>query len=108
MSKAQRFIKKSVVVEAIQFNGYEDYMIIQDWVVEVLGVSVSSPVRYLEPDTHKFASDEGPILEERLAIKTLEGEMIANIGDWVICGVKNEFYPCKPDIFEETYSEDLR
>ena len=36
-------------------------------------------------------------------IKTLEGEMHAQIGDWIIRGVKGELYPCKPDIFEATY-----
>jgi len=36
-------------------------------------------------------------------INTLEGEMRADPGDWVIRGVNGEFYPCKPDIFEETY-----
>ncbi len=38
-----------------------------------------------------------------ITIDTLEGEMRAEPGDWVICGVKGEFYPCKPDIFEATY-----
>lgn len=38
-----------------------------------------------------------------LEIPTLEGVMRASRGDWVIRGVKGEFYPCKPDIFEETY-----
>lgn len=36
-------------------------------------------------------------------ISTLEGTMTVAIGDWVIKGVKGEFYPCKPDIFEATY-----
>lgn len=36
-------------------------------------------------------------------IKTLEGEMRAVCGDWIIRGVKGEFYPCKPDIFDQTY-----
>lgn len=36
-------------------------------------------------------------------IRTLEGTMQANLGDWIIKGVKGEFYPCKPDIFEATY-----
>jgi len=41
---------------------------------------------------------------ERCAyIKTLEGRMRADIGDWIITGVKGERYPCKPDIFEKTY-----
>ena len=38
-----------------------------------------------------------------LKIPTLEGEMIASIGDYIIRGIKGEFYPCKPDIFELTY-----
>jgi len=40
-----------------------------------------------------------------LVIKTLEGEHLANIGDYIIKGVHGEFYPCKPDIFRETYEE---
>lgn len=36
-------------------------------------------------------------------IPTLEGEMRADPGDWIITGVKGETYPCKPDIFEATY-----
>lgn len=36
-------------------------------------------------------------------IETLEGTMEASPGDWIIKGVQNEFYPCKPDIFEATY-----
>jgi hypothetical protein len=36
-------------------------------------------------------------------IPTLEGEMVATIGDWIIKGVNGEFYPCKPDIFQKTY-----
>ncbi len=38
-----------------------------------------------------------------LVIKTLEGDMAADYGDWIICGVAGEFYPCKPDIFATTY-----
>lgn len=40
-----------------------------------------------------------------LIINTLEGVHYANIGDYIIRGVANEFYPCKPDIFEKTYEE---
>lgn len=40
-----------------------------------------------------------------LRIKTLEGEMNVGYGDYIIKGVKGEFYPCKPDIFAETYEE---
>ncbi len=38
-----------------------------------------------------------------IAIDTLEGTMYADHGDWIIKGVKGEFYPCKPDIFDATY-----
>lgn len=40
-----------------------------------------------------------------LGIETLEGTMTANLGDWIIRGVKGEFYPCKPDIFEASYDK---
>lgn len=41
----------------------------------------------------------------RLLIKTLEGDMFAETGDYIIKGVAGEFYPCKPDIFAQTYEE---
>ena len=41
--------------------------------------------------------------QEEMDIQTLEGVMHANIGDWIITGVKGEQYPCKPDVFEHTY-----
>jgi len=40
---------------------------------------------------------------EPLLIHTLEGDMTAQPGDWIITGVKGEKYPCKPDIFDATY-----
>lgn len=44
-----------------------------------------------------------PLQERIIHIQTLEGEMTARIGDYVIRGIKGEFYPCKSDIFEATY-----
>lgn len=44
-----------------------------------------------------------PLLSGGVDIKTLEGTMRADVGDWIIQGVKGELYPCKPDIFEATY-----
>ena len=41
--------------------------------------------------------------QEEMDIPTLEGVMHADIGDWIITGVKGEQYPCKPDVFEQTY-----
>jgi hypothetical protein len=46
---------------------------------------------------------EAERMNVRVIIKTLEGEMTAEPGDWIITGVKGEKYPCKPDIFEMTY-----
>ena len=43
--------------------------------------------------------------ETTLVIHTLEGDMEASIGDYIIKGVNGEFYPCKPDIFDKTYEE---
>jgi hypothetical protein len=40
-----------------------------------------------------------------LIIKTLEGDMRADVGDWIITGIKGEKYPCRDDIFRETYEE---
>ena len=42
---------------------------------------------------------------EEIKIKTLEGTMKANKGDYIITGIHGEQYPCKPDIFKETYEE---
>ena len=48
-----------------------------------------------------FDKDNNPIM----VIQTLEGDMTATLGDWIIKGVKGEFYPCKPDIFKKTYEK---
>ncbi len=50
-----------------------------------------------------FRHPDGMGKTTTLAIATPEGEMTAQPGDWIIKGVKGEFYPCKPDIFEQTY-----
>ena len=44
--------------------------------------------------------------QERLCIDTLEGTMRASVGDWIIKGVKGEFYPCRNDVFNETYEPE--
>lgn len=74
-----KFRKKPVVIEAVQWTGSNGNEIVRF----ITGL----------PDAEAF--DE--------TIKTLEGEMHASVGDWIIKGVKGEFYPCKPDIFEATY-----
>jgi len=77
-----KYRKKTVIIEAIQFNG-ENQGEITDFMGEMIRTNFF-------PDIY---------------IETLEGTMKANIGDYIIKGIKNEFYPCKPDIFEATYEK---
>lgn len=42
-------------------------------------------------------------LTQKVTIHTLEGDMVGDVGDWLITGVNGEQYPCKPDIFDKTY-----
>jgi hypothetical protein len=87
-----RYRKKPVEIEAMQFVGLDSYMAIVDW-YKATTVSTLSAEEAL--------SFRMPIM----LIATLEGTMAANPGDWIIRGVKGEFYPCKPDIFAATYEE---
>lgn len=76
-----KFRKKPVIVEAIRWDGGNNKAV-ADFCVE------------------KYA-----FIEDKLLIGTLEGVMEANMGDWIIRGVKGELYPCKDDIFKMTYEE---
>ena len=82
------FIKKPITVKAIQFTG-------DNWkaVVDVVGKDIL------------FTLDS--LGKPCLFINTLEGAHNVSVGDWIIRGVKGEFYPCKPDIFELTYGEKM-
>ena len=55
--------------------------------------------------TCEHYADRGQGNKPVITIHTLEGKMLAELGDWIIKGVKGEFYPCKPDIFEATYEK---
>jgi len=90
-----KFRKKPVIIEAIKYNG-KNYFEISKWTKDSKKQIVESPV--LEP------SDNNPT-GAYLQIKTLEGVMTAIVGDWIIKGVSDEFYPCKPEIFEKTYEK---
>ena len=92
-----KYRKKPIVIEAVRLTW-------QTWneVCEFLGsiVSPGNPGR----DTAEASDTCGetpPFIE--LTIPTPEGDHLAKHGDWIIKGVKGEFYPCKPDIFEATY-----
>ncbi len=78
-----KFRKKPVVIEAVQFTGGN--------FVEIA----------------EFAGSSNSARDGELYIYTLEGILKASPGDWIIKGVKGEFYPCKPDIFEATYEPEI-
>ena len=82
----KQYSKKPVAIEAIQLTDDNHSEIIQ-WLSSY------------NVESYTLESIDFP----RLYIKTLEGVMKANVGDYIIKGVKNEFYPCKPEIFEMTY-----
>lgn len=56
---------------------------------------------------NQVAARQISIFHDYCLIETLEGTMTANNGDYVIKGVQGEIYPCKPDIFKETYEAVL-
>lgn len=84
-----KFRKKPVEIEAVQWTGSNTNEI-------VLFADNACRVLSTDPETGKPIS---------LVIRTLEGDMSANVNDWIIKGVNGEFYPCKPDIFEKTYEK---
>lgn len=55
------------------------------------------------PDDEPMFDELRGVTSQPILIRTLEGDMRAEAGDWIIRGIKGEFYPCKPDIFEKTY-----
>ena len=85
-----KYRKKPVEIEAVKWNGEN--------VEEVLGFTeqaeVVSEIRLVETAG-----------TSTLEIDTLEGTMTASVGDYIIKGIQGEFYPCKPDIFVETYEK---
>jgi hypothetical protein len=92
VSEAVKYRKKPVVIEAMQFLGPVGIIADLDQAVAFDGWIVAN-----QGDVAcRYRGD-------KLIIPTLEGEMEASPGDWIIKGVKGELYPCKPDIFEATY-----
>lgn len=75
-----RYVKKPITIEAIQWEGDN------------------------QRDISDFIGKELALKDDKIIISTLEGMMEASIGDFIIKGIKGEFYPCKADIFHETYN----
>ncbi len=84
-----KYRKKPVVIEAHLWNPYEKPTALPGWFWDFF----SANPELLNQETGQ------------LIIPTLEGNHIANPGDYIIKGIKGELYPCKPDIFEATYEK---
>lgn len=86
----RKYRKKPVVIEAIKLERH----------------NISEVLRFVGRalDAWQENSETG---ENRIKIETKEGVMTASEGDYVIRGVSGEFYPCKPDIFEQTYTIEI-
>jgi len=82
----KKYRKKPIVIAALQFVDN----------VEELEAFVGEEL---------YGNMNGAGKVQELIIPTLEGEMTATKGDFIIKGIRGEFYPCKPEIFNETYDE---
>lgn len=85
-----KYRKKPVVIEAFKWTGDIIQKEDPEWIVEAI------------KDGIVWFNNSGTELCN-MEIKTLEGNHITSRGDYIIKGIKNELYPCKPDIFEATY-----
>jgi hypothetical protein len=93
--KTKRYRKKPVVIEAVQLDGNNAQDVV-DW---INGNGHQALVIRTSPGTASRLTGE-------ILIHTLEGDHRGDVLDYVIRGVKGEFYPCKPDIFDATYEPD--
>lgn len=80
-----KYRKKPLIVEAIQWTGGN-----------------------LQEIIYSFPECFGSVVvhhSSEIVIRTLEGNMVAIVGDYIVKGIKGEFYPCKPNIFEDSYEK---
>ena len=83
----KRYVKRPIVIRAVKWTGY-NFDEIAEFVKE-------QPLTLYKNN----------FVRSKLLIETLEGDMYAEVGDYIIQGVHGEYYSCKPDIFTETYEE---
>lgn len=87
--------KKPIVIEAFKWTGGIDQQEDPIWIVDAI-----------KNNTVRIKHAKNPHCEKPvMSIRTLEGVMTAQMGDYIIRGVQGEIYPCKPDIFEATYEK---
>lgn len=100
VSVPQRFRKRPVEIEAMRIAAYTELLGPDAW-NDWEGGSVWRWMHNHGAEVRCAQDVGGPAYG---IVPTLEGDMRADIGDWIIRGVANEFYPCKPSIFEATYT----
>ena len=81
MNTFEKYRKRPIIIEAVQLTEDNKNSVFNDM------------------GGNKYPVDEG------IKIGTLEGDMIARWGDYIIKGIEREFYPCKPDIFKQSYEK---
>lgn len=87
---ARKYRKKPVIVEAVRYDGTP--------------ISAHNIIEWGKKNGCEIALQQSiEVIATPLIVSTLEGLMTANVGDYIIRGVAGEMYPCKPDIFAETY-----
>lgn len=83
----EQYVKRPVIIEAVQWTGK----------------NINEVEHFISVDNCKRILSNSASIGFELVIFTLEGSHHVSIGDYIIKGIKGEFYPCKPDIFEQTY-----
>lgn len=111
VAEVKLYRKLPVEIQAVQYGGWSSFVnCIQPWAqgsgadIYYVGTGYEHSLR----KENEKDRGNGHILDNApdfLVIFTLEGQMRCDRGDWIIRGVKGEFYPCKPDIFKQTYEE---
>lgn len=89
-----KYKKKPVIIDAFKWTGDQYQEEDPTWIIDAI-----------KKETVWFENNknEAGLNILTMVIKTLEGNHVANRGDYIIQGIKGEIYPCKPDIFEMTY-----
>lgn len=81
-----KFRKKPIIIDAIKWER----------------TNIQEVIDFMGKESYDF-DNENSLEPEKVIIHTLEGDITASPGDWIIRGVSGELYPCKPDIFQKTY-----
>ncbi len=92
----KKYKKKPVVVQAIKYTGKNIFDVIS--FIDGKAPNIKSNIAM-----QKWEEFENLVKRKGLSIRTLEGSMLVTQGDYIIKGIKGEYYPCKPDIFKKTY-----